>query len=62
MWYPTRRQSWAIRLMALLGLFVSDRVLHLWPSKGATAAYLIVLGLLIVQGWSALSNGGTSRH
>jgi len=56
MWHPTRRQSWAIRLIALLGLFVSDRVFHLWPSKGATVAYLIVSGLLIVQGWSALAN------
>ena len=51
-----------MRSIALLGLFVTDRVFHLWPSKGATAAYLIVLGLLIIQGWSALAAGRASRR
>jgi hypothetical protein len=45
---------WAIRVGILILLFISDRVLHLWPSTGATYAYAVVVGLLVVQGWSVV--------
>ena len=61
MWRPTRRQSWMMRLIALSGLFVTDRVFHLWPSRGATITYLIVLGLIIVQALSTLANRRSFR-
>lgn len=59
MWRPTRRQSWMMRLLVLLGLVVTDRGFHLWPARGATITYLIVLGLLIIQAWSELADRGS---
>ena len=56
MWRPTRGQSWMMRMVVLLGVFVTDRFFHLWPSRGATITYLIVLGLLVIQGWVTLVN------
>ena len=61
MWRPTRRQSWTMRLLVLFGLFVTDRGFHLWPSRGATITYLIVLGLLIIQAWSELADRRSVR-
>jgi hypothetical protein len=58
---PARTLSWVVRALVLAALFVTDRILHLWPSRGATVAYLVVFGLLIVQAWSTVANRAPKR-